>query len=150
MDNQAFFHKFVAFTTAVHQVTHEMTKDIKSDDITPLQYKMVEYVAVSQPVTLSQISDCLHMSMPNTSRELKKLCDKQLCEKFTDTADRRRQLIRLTQEGQRMMDQAFNHIAQQFLARLQDATDEEWQALEQAMDLLHTKIFYSPSDSVSP
>lgn len=76
MDNNHLFQKFIAFTAAVHQITNDISKDVNSDGLTPLQYKIVEYIAVSQPVTLSEISDCMNMSMPNTSRELKKLSEK--------------------------------------------------------------------------
>ncbi|WP_106766474.1 MarR family winged helix-turn-helix transcriptional regulator [Paenibacillus faecalis] len=142
MDKKNLFHKFVAFTTAVHEVTHELTKDVKPEDITPVQYSILEYIAVSQPVTLSQISDCKHISMPNTSRELKKLAEKQLCEKFEVTEDRRKQLIRLSEAGQAMMDRAFGQIENQFRTRIKDASDEELKEIERALEVLHTKVFY--------
>lgn len=142
MDKKNLFHKFVAFTTAVHEVTHELTKDVKPEDITPVQYSILEYIAVSQPVTLSQISDCKHISMPNTSRELKKLAEKQLCEKFEVAEDRRKQLIRLSEAGQAMMDRAFDQIENQFRTRIKDASDEELKEIERALEVLHTKVFY--------
>lgn len=82
MENNLLFQKFVTFTTAVHQVTHDMTKDVRSESLTPVQYKILEYIAVSQPVTLSEISDCMHMSMPNTSRELRKLSENNCVRKL--------------------------------------------------------------------
>lgn len=142
MDKEQLFRKFVAFTTSVHEVTHELTKDIKPEDITPVQYSILEYIAVSQPVTLSQISDCKHISMPNTSRELKKLMEKQLCEKFEVAEDRRKQLIRLSEAGQAMMDRAFCQIGDRFLERIKDVSDEELADIERALDILHTKVFY--------
>lgn len=145
MDKKALFHKFVAFTTAVHEVTHEMTKDVKSDAITPVQYRILEYIAVSQPVTLSQISDCQHMSMPNTSRELKKLTDKHLCEKFSAADDRRKQFVRLSKEGQAMMDEAFARIEARFLRRLADTSNDELAEIEHALDVLHAKVFFTRS-----
>ncbi|TDF98024.1 MarR family winged helix-turn-helix transcriptional regulator [Paenibacillus piri] len=143
MDNSAFFHKFVSFTVAVHQVTNEMTKGVKSDAITPLQYSILEYIAVSQPVTLSQVSDCKHMSMPNTSRELKKLCEKNLCEKFADGEDRRKQYVRLTEEGGKLMNEAFKTIAARFLERIKDASEENLEQIDHALDVLHSKVFYT-------
>ena len=142
MDREAFFHQLVAFTAAVHEVTHTFTKDIKPDDITPLQYGILEYLAVSQPVTLSQISDCKHISMPNTSREIRKLCEKNLCEKFDVADDRRKQMIRLSKEGQAVMDAAFERIGGRFLARIQGASEEELKDIQQAMHVLHTQVFY--------
>jgi DNA-binding MarR family transcriptional regulator len=149
VDKRAFFHKFVAFTTAVHQVTHEITKDVKSAAITPVQYGILEYIAVSQPVTLSQISDCMHMSMPNTSRELKKLSDKKLCEKFDVAEDRRKQLIRLSREGQAMMNEAFARIEARFLKRIRDASDEELEEIDRALDVLGSKVFRTDSAGTS-
>lgn len=145
MDKTALFQKFVTFTSAVHQVKHEMTRDLKPDDITPVQYSILEYVAVQQPVTLSEISDCQHMSMPNTSREIRKLTEKNLCEKSAVAEDQRKQSIRLTQKGQDMMDEAFARIKERFLQRLQGATEEDLKMVEQALDVLQANVFYMES-----
>ncbi|WP_391563887.1 MarR family winged helix-turn-helix transcriptional regulator [Paenibacillus cremeus] len=136
------FHKFVAFTAAVHQIANDMTKDARSETITLVQYKILEYIAINQPVTLSEISECMHMSMPNTSRELRKLSDKQLCEKAADTEDRRKQFIRLSEKGEAMMKEAFQSIEARFIKRIETVSDEELNEIEHALDLLHTKIFY--------
>lgn len=141
MDKQAFFKKMITFINSVHQTTHEITKGIKSAEITPAQYSILEYIFVSQPVTLSQISDCLYMSMPNTSRELRKLGDKKLCEKITVPEDRRKQYIRLTQDGEIMMNAAFAQIEARFLQRIKNASEEELEEIDRALDILHTKIF---------
>ncbi|GIP26484.1 hypothetical protein J23TS9_16140 [Paenibacillus sp. J23TS9] len=142
MDKETLFQKFVTFTTAVHEVTHELTKGIKPDDITPVQYSILEYIAVSQPVTLSEISDCKDISMPNTSREIKKLTEKNLCEKYSDDEDRRKQLIRLSEAGQTLMDGAFQRIGGRFLDRIKDASPEELADIEHALDVLQSKVFY--------
>jgi DNA-binding MarR family transcriptional regulator len=142
MDNNQLFQKFVTFTAAVHQITNDITKDVKSEALTPLQYKIVEYIAVSQPVTLSEISDCMHMSMPNTSRELKKLSGKGLCSRVTDPADRRRQGITLSAAGQALMNESFQQIAARFAERIQSVTAEERKEIERALDLLQQKVFY--------
>ncbi|KIL37096.1 MarR family transcriptional regulator [Cohnella kolymensis] len=142
MDKNPLFHKFVAFTAAVHQVTHEMTKDVKFEAITPVQYKILEYIAISQPVTLSEISDCMHMSMPNTSRELRKLNEKQLCEKITDGEDRRKQFIRLSEKGEALMNEAFQRIESRFVQRIKNIPEAELKEIERALDLLHSKVFY--------
>lgn len=142
MDKNYIFQKFVAFTAAVHQVTSEITKDVKSEAITPVQYKILEYIAVSQPVTISEISECMLMSMPNTSRELRKLNEKQLCEKITDNEDRRKQFIRLSEKGEDMMNEVFGHVKSRFDERIKDISEKELKEIEHALDLLHRKVFY--------
>ncbi|WP_379137412.1 MarR family winged helix-turn-helix transcriptional regulator [Paenibacillus sp. sgz500958] len=142
MDKNGLFHKFVAFTAAVHQVTNEMSKGVKSNTLTPLQYKILEYIVFSQPVTLSEISDCMHMSMPNTSRELRKLSEKQLCEKIVDPTDRRKQGIRLSKAGEALMNESFQLIEVRFAQRMETVTEEEREEIERALDLLQKKVFY--------
>lgn len=141
MDLESFFQKFVTFTTSVHEVTYELTKDIKPEDITPVQYSILEYIAVSQPVTLSQISECKNISMPNTSRELKKLTEKNLCEKLDVAEDRRKHLIRLSDTGQAMMNEAFQRIGERFLNRIKGESPEELEEINQALDVLQSKVF---------
>ncbi|MDD9271639.1 MarR family winged helix-turn-helix transcriptional regulator [Paenibacillus sp. GCM10023248] len=142
MDKNALFQKFVAFTTSVHQITNDMTKGVRADALTPVQYKILEYIAVSQPVTLSEISDCMHMSMPNTSRELRKLSEKQLCEKVAAPEDRRKQSIRLSQEGEALMNGVFQRVGVLFAQRIGAVTEEELREIERALDLLQRKVFY--------
>lgn len=128
--------------TNVHQLTTDLSKEVKTEDITPIQYKILEYVTVSQSVTISEISDCLHMSLPNTSRELRKLVEKDLCEKSPDTTDRRKYYIQLTGKGQSMMDEAFRTIQIQFEQRIKHLTNEEIKEIDKAVDVLQNKVFY--------
>ncbi|WP_110930734.1 MarR family winged helix-turn-helix transcriptional regulator [Paenibacillus bouchesdurhonensis] len=142
MDKHALFQKFVVFIAAVHEISDHMTRDVKSEDITPLQYKMLEYITFNQPVTLSEISNCMHISMPNTSRELRKLSEKQLCDKLPDEEDRRKQYIRLSKQGEKMMSEAFGQVESRFAERVAHFSEEELQEIERALDLLQRKIFY--------
>jgi len=141
MDHGALFQKFVAFTSSVHEVTHELTRGVKSEDVTPVQYKILEYMIFSQPVTPSEIAECVDLSLPNTSRELRKLTEKGLCEKATDDADRRRQLFRLSADGQTMMGRVFAQAQQGFEQRIAGLTEKELQELEGALELLQKKVF---------
>lgn len=142
MDKSALFYKLVSFTNSVHQVTHELTRNAKSDSITQVQYKILEYITVSQPVTPSEISNCMNMSMPNTSRELRKLSEKRLIDKIDDTEDRRKQYIRLSNDGEIMMNKAFASIETRFLDRVQNASNDDLEDIEKALDILQKKLFY--------
>ncbi|MGE7987356.1 MarR family winged helix-turn-helix transcriptional regulator [Lysinibacillus fusiformis] len=141
MDKSSLFHQFVTFTANVHQVTHELTQNVTVANITPLQYKILEYIKVSQPVTPTEISECQHMSLPNTSRELRKLQDQNLIEKWNDTEDRRKQYIRLSIEGDKMMEEAFACIEERFLQLIQHATQDDIKDIQHALSILEQKIF---------
>ncbi|MTT31119.1 MarR family transcriptional regulator [Terrilactibacillus sp. BCM23-1] len=141
MNKNTLFHKLVSFTTSVHRVTHELTKNAKSDLISQIQFNILEYIAVNQPVTPSEINDCQNMSMPNTSRELRKLSEKKLIEKINDSEDRRKQYIRLSNDGEAMMNEAFATIESRFIKRVQNASKEDLEDIERAIDILQTKLF---------
>jgi len=141
LNKSTLFHQFVSFTATIHQVTHDLTQNVTAANITPLQYKILEYIKVSQPVTPTEISECQHMSLPNTSRELRKLQEQQLIEKFSDTADRRKQYVRLSKEGEKMMEEAFACIEERFLQLIQHATQDDLKDIQHALTILEEKIF---------
>lgn len=141
LDKNALFNQFVTFTASVHQVTNELTQNIITDAITPVQYKILEYLKVSQPVTITEISDCHHMSLPNTSRELKKLQEKKLIEKISDKDDRRKYFVRLSVEGEQMMNEAFACIEARFQQLIHDVSDEDLEEIKHALNILQQKVF---------
>ncbi|KMY32969.1 MarR family transcriptional regulator [Lysinibacillus xylanilyticus] len=141
MDKKELFNQFVAFTTAVHQVTHELTQNVKIENITPVQYKILEYIKVSQPVTPTEISDCQHMSLPNTSRELRKLQERKLIKKIIDTEDRRKHYVCLTEDGEKIMEEAFACIDERFQQLIQHASKKDLEDISYALNILDEKVF---------
>jgi len=141
LDKKELFNQFVAFTTAVHQVTHELTENVKIDNITPVQYKILEYIKVSQPVTPTEISDCQHMSLPNTSRELRKLQERKLIDKISDTEDRRKHYVCLTEDGEKIMEEAFACIEERFQQLIQHASKKDLEDINYALNILDEKVF---------
>ncbi len=141
MDKKELFNQFVAFTAAVHQVTHELTQNVKIDNITPVQYKILEYIKVSQSVTPTEISDCLHMSLPNTSRELRKLQDRKFIKKISDTEDRRKHYVCLTEDGEKIMEEAFDSIEDRFQQLIQHASNNDLEDIHHALNILDEKVF---------
>ena len=141
MDKNALFNQFVTFTATVHQVTSDLTQNINTDAITPVQYKILEYLKVSQPVTITEISDCHHMSLPNTSRELKKLQEKQLIEKISDSEDRRKYYVRLSKDGEQLMNEAFARIEARFQQLIQHVSEEDLTEIQHALTILQQTVF---------
>lgn len=141
MNEETLLQSLVAFTAAVHRVKHDLTKELQIDTVTPVQYGILELLAVDQPVTLSRLSDCLNMSMPNTSREIRKLGEKGLCEKIPAPDDQRKQYIRLSPEGQRMMDEVFDRLKARLRERIGAVSDERLEEMQRAVRLLQYAVF---------
>jgi len=88
MDKKQFFQFVMNFIGSVHSSTHYLTKDARSNKITPQQHSILEYVFFSSEVTTSQVADCLYISLPNASRELKKLFKLDLIVKESNAKDK--------------------------------------------------------------
>lgn len=141
MNRSHLFKQMIHFIGAVHEMTYEFTRHVKHDSITDLQYKILEYVYLNQPITPSEISNCLYISLPNTSRELKKLQELELIQKEIDPLDRRKLYISLSGQGQAAMDTSFAAIEEHFLAKLEHVSDAELDDISKAIQLLQSKVF---------
>lgn len=134
------FGQMVGLIGSVHQLHYDLMKDMPMTDITPLQYEILEFLVVKPPQTLSQISECKGLSMPNASREIRRLTELGLCEKIEDATDRRKQYIRLSALGQERMGAAFAHMKRLFLERTEEVTDEEWARISEAIGVLAATV----------
>lgn len=141
VSKETVFQQVVNLVTSAHQLHYEMTKDMLMNDLTPLQYEILEFLAVEKPMMVSQISECKGISMPNMSREIKKLTEKGLCEKIGDEGDRRKQYVRLTKSGEDRMAEAFQHMRNLFNQRLENIPDTELSKIIEAIRLLESTVF---------
>ncbi|WP_231512588.1 MarR family winged helix-turn-helix transcriptional regulator [Bacillus sp. MB2021] len=142
LDERQFFQKFITFTASVHQLKHALTNDLRPTNLTPIQYNILEYISINEPAILSDISSCHQMSLPNTSRELKNLMEKNLINKFIDEKDRRKQYIVLSDEGKEVMKLVFHEVEQILKKRIDTLSGEQLQEIATAMELLQNKVFY--------
>lgn len=142
LNEKQLFQRFVTFTASVHQLKHALTNDLRPSDLTPIQYNILEYISINQPVIPSDISECQQISMPNTSRELRKLMEKNFINKYADEKDRRKQYIVLSSEGKRVMDAVFHEIEGKWKKRIHSLSDEHIHEINTAMELLQKKVFF--------
>ncbi len=141
MDRQKLFQDFMEFVGNVHANTHAMVKVARSDSVTPLQHSILEYIFFSQVVTTSQIADCLNISLPNTSREVKKLMQQNLLTKEISVDDRRKSAISLSEAGSALMAETFSKIEVNFWQQVGSLSDVEMEDICAAMNILNTIIF---------
>ncbi|WP_338130983.1 hypothetical protein [Cohnella rhizosphaerae] len=62
---------------------------------------------------------------------------------MADANDRRKQLIRLSEKGQQLMNGIFGHMLTQLEERIGALSGEKLKEIEQALDLLHKQVFRS-------
>ncbi|RUT29018.1 MarR family transcriptional regulator [Paenibacillus zeisoli] len=138
---EMLFQQLASFIASTHQLHYDLTKDMPMDDITPLQYEILELLSVKQPITISELSECKGISMPNMSREIRKLRLKGLCEGTEDAEDRRRHYIRLSPLGEERISAAFEHMKKLFMQRIEQMPETELVKISEAMGVLQSTIF---------
>lgn len=136
-----FFKEFVAFASTFSELKHAMMNKVKPSDLTTLQYLILEQLAVSESLTPSEIADCQHMSLPNVSRELKKLHEKQFIDRQEDKDDKRKHVIMLSKKGRACMDKAFQQIESMLMDSLSSSDQNQMDDIVQALRLLNQTIF---------
>ena len=80
---------------------------------------------VEEPASPQFIGNILHISKQQMTSITEKLCDAGFITRKTDPSDRRRLLLSLTDEGNRVLDDQNDIVRKKFLDSLKGLTEEE-------------------------
>lgn len=119
----------------------DLTKKSRADNLTSIQYNILEYLYFNDGKGLSKLADCMYLSLPNASREVKKLNNVSLLKKIQDTNDKRKTYIYLTDEGKELMDKCFSTMTSHLEGKLKNLTEKDQIELEQNMINIMSKLF---------
>lgn len=138
--NDDFFEALLQFAVQFSQLTDSLLSQARPEILTPLQFKMIQIIAEDRAITLSDLCGCAQISLPNGSRELKKLFELKLIEKFDDPVDRRKQLIKLSESGMALMGEAYGTIHAIVTERYKDLSEEELHTMTGYLRVLGQKL----------
>lgn len=141
MDYNQFFGEVMGFIAKVHEKTHEYLIEARPEGLTPLQCEILEYIYFEQNKTISDIAHCLKLSLPNCSREIKKLEQGGYIKKVQDTEDRRKSYISLDENGLKFTEVTFERLKVRIFNKLGDISEEELKANLEAIRLLEKHVF---------
>ncbi len=107
-----FIDTIFKFFIASQKTVFIIKQKTKPELITQIQYNILENIYYKPGKQLSEISECLGLSLPNASREVKKLIAKDLLYKEYDQADKRNHYIYLSLHGKAMMEDVIKKITE--------------------------------------
>lgn len=141
MLREEFIKTLFEFFAASQKTLFEMTKLTKPETLTQIHYNILEYLYFNDGKSLSDLADCMYLSMPNASREVKKLKEKNMVKKVDDITDKRKHYIFLSDEGRTLMKETFDsmiiHLESKFISL--DKNDQV--ELEGYMQKIIKKLF---------
>lgn len=118
---------------------HNVIIQSKPEILTQLQYRLMILISPKSK-SPSEISQCLDISLPNTSREIRQLIAMELLTKVQDDKDKRKHYIHLSPLGESMMYESQARIQDILDKTLCQYSKEELEEMAHAFDLLSRKL----------
>lgn len=94
----------IALLRARERVMGPIRNLLSDSDLTEQQWRVLRVVQESGGIDPTQISDQACLLLPSLTRILQKLDEKGLISRTRDQVDRRRQVIRITAAGEKIID----------------------------------------------
>lgn len=135
-----FTFKLRTFGTGFSKITHRLLTEIKPEDVTLLQFEILYLLYTEDSPTFGRIGACVGMSLPNTSREVKKLMEKKLVTKRADLKDKRVHFVELSPAGTELMDECSARLERLIAEQFAHLNPEETAEVMKALDLLSKKL----------
>ena len=124
----------IALLRARERVMGPIRNLLSDSDLTEQQWRVLRVVRESGGIDPTQISDQACLLLPSLTRILQKLDEKGLISRSRDQVDRRRQVIRITAAGEKIID-ANMAASLAIVTRTRDKMGEE--RYEALLDLLN-------------
>lgn len=94
-------------------------------DLTPTQWQIIRCIAHHQLYHQKLIAEHLGISKGAVAQQVDELIQKGLLEKHPDPADRRKQLLRLTDKTKKLKSEMYRLMTDNLTEIFKDLTDEE-------------------------
>lgn len=116
--------RYTAATFTINRRMNALFREAMPEELTVDQYSTVQYIRQRGACTSSELADIFCVGKSTITAIITRLADKRLLSRVPDEKDRRVTYLRLTEEGERLCDQAEETI-QQLLEQLIEHFDEE-------------------------
>lgn len=141
MDKDIIFKRTAAFISNLHDLESSLSTGADKGNLTPLQHSILQILYFTNPKTLSALSECMNMNMPNTSREVKKLTELNLISKSQSENDKRITNLSLTAEGSAIIETGLNHMRDEFFRNTGSWSERRIKRFLESLDVLEQDLF---------
>ncbi|MDC7231618.1 MAG: MarR family transcriptional regulator, partial [Spirochaetales bacterium] len=114
MTKDDLFFRAADLITKIHDMEADLEAQGGDHEITSLQSNLLKILYFSGPQNLSGLSHCMHMNLPNSSREVKKLTELGYIQKTSSPDDRRKTELSLTVRGKEKVNLSMDEMKAAF------------------------------------
>ena len=134
------FEKLAELISNLHQLEDSLLHEVMIGNLTDLQLQILTILFFSGPKNLSGLSGCLNINLPNCSREVRKLSEKDLVRKESSPEDGRITLIYLSDEGLGKVQGFFLQMKKIYFERSGEWSVERKDRLLKAIDVIQSEV----------
>ena len=132
VDIRTMSNSFIEMLVLIHRKFYRgMTTSIPLN-----QFAVLMVLRVEEPASLQFVGNILHISKQQMTSITEKLTDAGFVTRKTDPSDRRRLLLSLTDEGNRVLDDQNDIVRKKFIDSLTGLDDEEQEDLANSIETI--------------
>ena len=105
--------------------------------LTPNLCRILFILQSDEMLSLSELSQRMAMNRSNCSRAVEKLSEKDLVKRETDPSDRRRTLLKLSENGQKRVENLRLYIREEIKEHLAELSTSDIEVLKKASEDIH-------------
>jgi DNA-binding MarR family transcriptional regulator len=117
-------------------------------DLTMAQFRTLAFVDANQGASLSDAAGHIGLGLPSMSKLVDALVNRELLTRDVYGKDRRRICLALTDEGKRVLDEAYEHTQSFFADKFSELTDDERTQVAGAIDTMKKLFALNPRHSM--
>jgi DNA-binding MarR family transcriptional regulator len=117
-------------------------------DLTMAQFRTLAFVNANQGASLSDAASHIGLGLPSMSKLVDALVNEELLTRDVHGKDRRRICLALTDEGKRVLKEAYEHTQSFFAEKFAELTDDERTQVAGAIDTLKKLFALNPRLSI--
>lgn len=138
--HQDFLSELLQFGIRFSQLSGDLLGIAKPDMLTPVQFEVLQVIGHQSNVSLSSLCVCTKLSLPNGSREVRKLTELGLVSKTSSANDKRQTFLALTELGQTVLGGAYQKLSAEAWGRYGHYSTVELDDLAQCLRKLTSKL----------
>jgi DNA-binding MarR family transcriptional regulator len=142
MEKEQIFQRIVKFLSKIDQMKDDVLQEISGRDLTNLQRDILTILDLSGKKNLSALSECMHMNMPNCSREVKKLVQYGYIQKEGSCLDKRVIELSLTDSGRDVVEGLMERMKEIYFRKAGEWDSHRTERVQAALEVLEKDLLF--------
>lgn len=130
----------IIFNDIYEEVIQSSLKKNKHQDVSKLEFKMLQTVYRHERIMISQISELLNISLPNCSRYVKTAIEQGYFFREVDSEDKRIYYITLTEKGKAIVESTIDKFSNDLFLQLSDLDKTSLDKLDESFSNLNSVL----------